>query len=224
MKKDGEMEIKMQNINIMIADDHKMVREGIRQLLELDGEIKVVAEADDGIECMEILEKSEQEPDVLLLDINMPNKNGLDVLKELKEQGSTQKVLILTLHNEIEFLLKAMEIGVDGYVMKDSDSGVLKQAIFRVCCGERYIQPSLTPYLNLKLDKSKEKKLDDLTRREMEVLKLVAKGMFNKEIADKLSISEKTVKNHVSSIFKKINVSDRTQAAVYAIKNNYVDL
>jgi DNA-binding NarL/FixJ family response regulator len=214
----------MQNINIMIADDHKMVREGIRQLLELDGEIKVIAEADDGIQCMELLEKTEQKPDVLLLDINMPKKNGLDVLKELKKQESRQKVLILTLHNEIEYLLKAMEIGVDGYVMKDSDSCVLKQAIFRVCRGERYIQPSLTPYLNLKLDKKKEKKLDDLTRREMEVLKLVAKGMFNKEIADKLSISEKTVKNHVSSIFKKINVSDRTQAAVYAIKNNYVDL
>jgi DNA-binding NarL/FixJ family response regulator len=210
----------VKKISIMIADDHKMVREGIRQLLEMDGEMKVIAEADDGIQCMEILKESRQKPDILLLDINMPGKDGLEVLKELKQQGSTQKVLILTMHNEIEYFLKAMEIGVEGYVMKNLDSYILKQAILRICHGERYIQSSLMPYLNLRL----EQNMGDLTRREMEVLKLLAKGMFNKEIADKLSISEKTVKNHVSSIFKKINVSDRTQAAVYAIKNNYIEV
>ena len=211
----------MEPIRIIIADDHKMVREGIRQLLELDGEIVVAAEADDGVQCMEMIK--EYHPDVLLLDINMPNKDGLEVLKDIKNQGIRQKVLILTIHNEVEYLLRAIEIGVDGYVLKDSNSAVLKKAINTIWNGETYIQASLVPYLKLKMNK-KEKALNDLTRRETEVLRLLARGMFNKEIADQLSISEKTVKNHVSSIFKKINVSDRTQAAVYAIKNNYIEL
>lgn len=206
----------------MIADDHKMVREGIRQLLELDGDIQVIAEADDGKQCIELLKK--QKPDVLLLDINMPNMNGLEVLEKLKTQKIEQKVLILTIHNEVEYLLRAVEIGVNGYVLKDSNSNVLKKAIVTICNGENYIQTSLIPYLKLKLEKKMSKHPDNLTRREMEVLKLLARGMFNKEIADLLSISEKTVKNHVSNIFKKINVSDRTQAAVYAIKNNYIEL
>ena len=211
----------MKPIKIIIADDHKMVREGIRQLLELDGEIIVAAEADDGVQCIEMIK--EYRPDVLLLDINMPNKNGLEVLREIKNQGIRQKVLILTIHNEMEYLLRAVEIGVDGYVLKDSNSSVLKKAINTIWNGETYIQASLAPYLKLKMNK-KERAFNDLTRRETEVLRLLARGMFNKEIADKLSISEKTVKNHVSSIFKKINVSDRTQAAVYAIKNNYIEL
>ncbi len=210
-----------QYIEIIIADDHKMIREGIRQLLELDGEISVIAEADDGRQCIELLKK--KKPDVLLLDINMPNMNGLEVLQALKEKGIDQKVLILTIHNEVEYLLKAVEIGVNGYVLKDSNSDVLKKAIMTVCKGESYIQPSLVPYLKMSLNK-KQRKPNDLTRREVEVLKLLARGLFNKEIADTLSISEKTVKNHVSSIFKKINVSDRTQAAVYAIKNNYIEI
>lgn len=212
----------MDTIKVMIADDHKLVREGIRQLLELDGDIQVIAEANDGKECMEILKT--EKPDVLLLDINMPNMNGLEVLQDLKMQGVEQKVLILTIHNEIEYLWRAMEIGVDGYVLKDANSDILKKAIVTICQGEKYIQASLVPYLKTKLDKKKQKQPDNLTRREMEVLKLVARGLFNKEIADLLSISEKTVKNHVSSIFKKINVSDRTQAAVYAIKKNYIEL
>lgn len=212
----------METIKIMIADDHKMVREGIRQLLELDGDIQVIAEADDGKQCIELLKK--QKPDVLLLDINMPNMNGLEVLEKLKTQKIEQKVLILTIHNEVEYLLRAVEIGVDGYVLKDSNSNVLKKAILTICNGDTYIQSSLIPYLKLKLEKKMPKHSDNLTRREMEVLKLLARGMFNKEIADLLSISEKTVKNHVSNIFKKINVSDRTQAAVYAIKHNYIEL
>ncbi len=211
-----------QYIEIIIADDHKMIREGIRQLLELDGEISVIAEADDGRQCIELLKK--KKPDVLLLDINMPNMNGLEVLQVLKEKGIDQKVLILTIHNEVEYLLKAVEIGVNGYVLKDSNSDVLKKAIMTVCKGESYIQPSLVPYLKMSLNKKQQRKPNDLTRREVEVLKLLARGLFNKEIADTLSISEKTVKNHVSSIFKKINVSDRTQAAVYAIKNNYIEI
>ena len=212
-------------ISVMIADDHSMVREGIRQILELDGDIKVNAEAGSGKECIELLD--EKKTDVLLLDINMPNMNGLQVLQYLREKKTNVKVLILTIHNEVEYLVRAVEIGVDGYVLKDSDSSVLKKAIFTVNRGDSFIQPELTPMLKKRLeDKSSgAKRFEEmLTRREIEVLKLLAEGLFNKEIAYTLSISEKTVKNHVSNIFKKINVSDRTQAAVYAIKHNLVDV
>lgn len=211
-----------QQVKIIIADDHMMVREGLRQLLELDGDILVVGEAGNGEECLKLIET--EKPDVVLLDINMPVMNGLKMLEMLRASvNKKQKVLILTIHNEVEYLVKAIDIGVEGYVLKDSDSTVLKRAIFKIYNGEQYIDFTMVPLLN---EKSAQEKAEDekLTRREIEVLKLLAEGLFNKEIAYKLSISEKTVKNHVSNIFKKIGVFDRTQAAVYAIKNNIVEL
>lgn len=208
----------------MIADDHSLIREGIKQLLEFDGSIEVISEAANGIECLDKLEKIV--PDILLLDINMPEKNGLEVLDEIKKKEYDLKVLILTVHNELEYLLKAIDIGVDGYILKDSESAELKRAIQSVLVGESYIQASLIPALNNRLanrDIDKDK-IDLLTNRELEVLIQVANGMINKEIATNLNISERTVKNHVSNIFKKIDVSDRTQAAVFAIKNNIITL
>ncbi|WP_075717615.1 response regulator [Roseburia sp. 499] len=211
-------------IEVMIADDHSMVREGLKQLLELDGDILITGEASDGVECLKLLEESL--PQVLLLDINMPNMNGLEVLERIKEKKIDTKVIILTVHNEVEYLLKAVEIGIDGYMLKDSDSNELKKAILSVIQGESYIQPSLIPILNSKMierDVEKEK-LNLLTKREVDVLKLMAVGSYNKEIGEKLNISERTVKNHISSIFKKIEVSDRTQAAIFAIKNNLINI
>lgn len=213
------------SINIVIADDHKMVREGLIQLLEFDSDIKVIGEASDGEECLKLLETIT--PDVLLLDINMPKYNGIQVLEKLQYNKSKLKVLILTIHNEIEYLIKAVDIGVKGYVLKDSDSNDLKKAIYAIHNGENYIQPNLSPYLKEKLNIRAVRKANQfklLTKRELEVLELIAGGLLNKEIAYTLNISEKTVKNHVSNIFKKIGVSDRTQAAVYAIKNNIVDV
>ncbi len=214
----------MEAIKVMIADDHSLIREGLRQLLEFDGSIQVVGEAANGVECLDNLVK--YNPEVLLLDINMPEMNGIDVLKKMKEDRSLVKVLILTVHNELEYLMNAVDIGVEGYIMKDSDSSELKKAIKAVRDGENYIQPSLIPALNNRLlnrDLDKDK-VASLTNREMEVLVQVANGMFNKEIAMNLNISERTVKNHISNIFKKIDVSDRTQAAVFAIKNNIIKL
>lgn len=212
------------SIKVMITDDHVLMREGIKQLLEFDGSIEVIAEAADGIECLEKLETVK--PDILLLDINMPNKNGIEVLQEIKKKKIEVKVLILTVHNEVEYLLKAVDIGVDGYILKDSESAELKKAINHILDGENYIQPSLIPALNSRLvnrDIDKEK-IESLTKRELEVLLQVANGMFNKEIAVTLDISERTVKNHISNIFKKIEVNDRTQAAVFAIKNDLIKL
>ena len=209
-------------ISIMITDDHSMIREGLKSLLELDDDIKVIAEAVDGRDCLDKLDV--YKPDVLLLDINMPNMNGLEVLKELKARKSKVKVLVLTVHNETEYLMKAVDIGINGYVLKDSESAELKKAIRAIMDGETYIQPSLIPALNAKrLERNEdEEKIDSLTRRELEVLKLLAIGMYNTEVAEKLEISERTVKNHVSNIFKKLEVTDRTQAAVFAIRNNLI--
>ena len=199
------------SVKVMLADDHVLMREGIRQLLEFDGSIEVVAEANDGEECIEKL--LEIKPEILLLDINMSKKNGIEVLKEIKSKNIDVKVLILTVHESIEYLLKAVELGADGYIMKDSESAELKKAISVIMNGESYIQPNLIPALNNRLvarDMDKDK-IESLTSRELEVLIQVANGMFNKEIATSLNISERTVKNHISNIFKKIGVFDRTK-------------
>ncbi len=211
-------------VKVMIADDHSMIREGLKQLLELEGDFEVIAEACDGEDCLDKL--ATVTPDILLLDINMPKMNGREVLQKMKDKKMKVKVLVLTVHNEVEYLLKAVDIGVNGYLLKDSESAELKKAILSVVNGEDYIQPSLIPVLNAKMiDRNHDSALiEDLTRRELEVLKLLAVGKYNKEVAEELEISERTVKNHVSNIFKKIHVTDRTQAAVFAIRNNLITI
>ena len=207
-------------IEIIIADDHMMIREGLKQLLELDGTMKVIAEANDGEECLNLLNKKIH-PDILLLDINMPKKNGIEVLEYIKQNKIPVKVLILTVHNEVEYLLKAVDIGIDGYLLKDSSYDELKEAIDVVISGNTYIQPSLLPALNESMEDYAldKEKIECLTNRELDVLRLISEGCSNKKISDELTISERTVKNHISHIFRKIDVEDRTQAAVFAIRN-----
>ncbi len=207
-------------IEIIIADDHMMIREGLKQLLELDGTMKVIAEANDGEECLNLLNKKIH-PDILLLDINMPKKNGIEVLEYIKQNKIPVKVLILTVHNEVEYLLKAVDIGIDGYLLKDSSYDELKEAIDVVISGNTYIQPSLLPALNESMEDYAldKEKIECLTKRELDVLRLISEGCSNKKISDELTISERTVKNHISHIFRKIDVEDRTQAAVFAIQN-----
>lgn len=207
-------------IEIIIADDHMMIREGLKQLLELDGTMKVIAEANDGEECLNLLNKNIH-PDILLLDINMPKKNGIEVLEYIKQNKILVKVLILTVHNEVEYLLKAVDIGIDGYLLKDSSYDELKEAIDVIISGNTYIQPSLLPALNESMEDYAldKEKIEWLTKRELDVLRLISKGCSNKKISDELTISERTVKNHISHIFRKIDVEDRTQAAVFAIQN-----
>lgn len=211
-------------INVMLVDDHNLIREGIKQLLEFSEDIKVVAEYGNGQDC--IVHINEQPVDIILLDINMPILNGIDTLFQLRAMKNPVKVLLLTVHDEVEYLVKATEIGVDGYILKDAGLEELKTAIHSIYEGESYIQPKLIPSLNnflIRKDVDKEK-IKSLTKREIEVLKLLSVGGFNKDIAETLNISERTVKNHISNIFKKINVSDRTQAAVFAIKNNLISI
>ncbi len=211
-------------ITVMIADDHVLMREGIKQLLELENDIDVIAQAGDGKEAVEIA--LEYNPDVILLDINMPKMNGIDVLRRLKDFGVSSKVIMLTIHEDREYLYETMKIGARGYVLKDSDADSLIGAIRDVNGGGTYIQPSIASLLVEGINKNDKElnkdllKIKALTKREYEVLTLIAEGLNNRDIADKLYISEKTVKNHVSSIFKKIEVNDRIQAAIFAFKNN----
>ncbi|MDE6940672.1 MAG: response regulator transcription factor [Lachnospiraceae bacterium] len=211
-------------IGVMIVDDHKMVREGLAKLIEFDGEIQVVGEACDGADCIQKLRNTKA--DVILLDLNMPDMDGVETLKVLNRKKCRPKVLVLTVHNEIEYLIKMLDLGVDGYILKDSSSRELIRAIRFVHEGDRFIQPGLIPLLNSKLiakDMDREK-LDTLTNRELEILKLVALGHFNKDIASILSITERTVKNHLTSVFQKIDCVDRTQAAIFCIRNGVVSV
>ena len=212
----------MDKIKVIIADDHALIREGLKKLLELEPTIEVVALAVDGKSAIEMVDR--HEPDIVLLDINMPNMNGMECLKVLKKDYKETKVIMLTIHEDAEYLIETVNMGAEGYVLKDADVSQLIDAINKVVNGEIYIHPSLSGVL-VKEYKRKEVTYNDLskrrlTRRELEVLKLVAQGINNKEISETLFISEKTVKNHISSIFKKLNVNDRTQAALYAIKHN----
>ena len=211
-------------IEIILVDDHKMIREGIRQLLEFNEDFKVVYEAENGKDCLSFLK--DKTVDVILMDINMPVMDGIATLSEIRNRKIDVKVLMLTVHNEVEYLVKATDIGCEGYLLKDAGSEELKTAIYSVYRGESYIQPKLINELNNYLihKDSDMDKITSLTKREMDVLKLVAMGEFNKNIASKLNISERTVKNHIFNIFKKIDVSDRTQAAVFAIKNDLISI
>lgn len=213
----------MKPIKIIIADDHWMVRDGIKQLLELDNEFNIIAEVGTGSECLGAIKDTEAE--VLLLDINLPELNGLEVLSQIRKNEYDIKVVFLTIHNEPEYVNKAMELGANGYVLKDSSSDELKKAIRLVIENNEFIDPVLIPQLYSDCANVYKRTNDaNLTEREFDVLKLLSQGLFNKEIGYQLGISEKTVKNHVSNIFRKINVSDRTQAAIYAIKNNIIEL
>ena len=216
--------MKNKKIKIMIVDDFALIRDGLKNLLELDGSMKVISEAQDGIDCLNKL--NEKLPDILLLDINMPNKNGLEVLQEIRSNEIPIKVMILTMHNEIDYLLRAIEIGADGYASKNIKFEELKDAIDLIIHGESFIQKELLPLLNSKIEKKNEEldKIKSLTKRELEVLKNIAFGNSNREIATSLKISERTVKNHIFNIFKKIAVTDRTQAAVFAIRNDLISL
>ncbi len=216
---------KSMSVKLLLADDHLILREGLKNVLEANENLIVVGEAEDG-DCA-LKKIDEINPELVLLDIGMPKKDGIETLKQIKKNGFDVKVIILTARKEEKYIVEAYRNGCDGYVYKSESVEKLINAITIVMSGIKYITPEFYEVIN----RSKSKKIDeysdklgDLTRREIEVLKLMAEGMFNREIATKLNISERTVKNHISSVFKKIGVVDRTQAAVYAIKNGIVDI
>lgn len=208
------------SISVLISDDHLLVRQGFKKLLERQDGITVLNE--DATNGKEALSKTiKLKPDILLLDINMPEMSGLDTLKQIREKDLQQKIIMLTIHDTREYVLEAVRLGADGYVSKDVDIKILMDAIVSVYKGDKYLQSGIIENLDSFNDKlCKAPALRELlTNRELEVLKLITKGINNKGIAKKLGVTDKTVRNHLSSIFKKIDVSDRTQAALYALEN-----
>lgn len=212
----------MKKISVVLADDHSLMRKGLRKILELEDDIEVIGEAANGTQAVKAVR--ELQPQVLILDINMPDMNGVEVVRQLKKESNKTNIMILTIYDDREYLLELIKLGVLGYLLKDVEPQTLIDAVRCISRGEAYIQPTLSGALISEYNRINQpisgKK--NLTPREREVLAEIAEGRSNQEISDKLSISEKTVKNHVSNILKKLHLHDRTQAAVYAVKNNLI--
>lgn len=215
--------MKNTKIKVMIVDDHVLIREGIKQILELEDDISVIGQAGNGEEAFDLA--TELNPDIILLDINMPILNGIEALRRFKDMGIKSKVIILTIHEDREYVLKTLKLGANGYILKDSDANSLIKGIRSVSKGETYIQQSVAELVNESTDSADLgsniiSKINSLTKREYEVLILIAEGLNNRDIAERLFISEKTVKNHVSNILRKLCLNDRVQVAIFAYRNN----
>jgi DNA-binding NarL/FixJ family response regulator len=211
-------------IRVLIADDHAVVRQGLRTFLELQDEIEVVGEAADGVEALELVERTE--PDVALLDLVMPRLGGLEAIRRMREVAPATRVLVLTSFADDDTVLPALRAGAAGYLLKDVQPPELVGAIRTVHAGEALLAPAVATMLVEQLaaedgDGGAERE-GHLTPREREVLVLLARGRPNKVIARDLGVSERTVKTHVSNILAKLNLTDRTQAAVYAVRHGIV--
>jgi DNA-binding NarL/FixJ family response regulator len=211
-------------IDVMIVDDHAVLRDGLKTIFSYDPEISKVDEAYSAEDLLEKLKRSSLLPDVVILDINLPGIDGVEAIRHIKKISKKIKVLILTMYNHDEYLMKALSQGADGYLLKDAPSDELVEAIKKISKGEPILHPSLTKKLFDYHLKQSEKEDTKLTNREKEVLICLVEGLSNKEIADKLYISDKTVKIHVSKIFKKLNVKSRSQAVIHAVNHQLVAL
>jgi len=232
-------------IKILLADDHQLFREGLKRILNMEEDIEVIGECGDGIQVLEFC--NQQKPDVVLMDINMPVENGVVATERLRDIFPDVKVIILSIHDDESYVFETLRKGASGYLLKDMEAESLINAIRSVVNGHAFIHPKVTGKLINQLRRMTY--LDEigvvnesaaatqeagvkftpgennpLTRREAEVLRLMAEGKSNKMIGEYLYISEKTVKNHVSSILQKMEVDDRTQAVISSIKNGWVTL
>lgn len=218
-------------IRVLIADDHQVVREGLTSVLESKGDIEVIGLAADGKEAVQ--KARELSPDVVIMDISMPNMNGVEATRQIKKESPQIGVVVLTMYGDEEYIFDLVRAGAAGYLLKDADSAQIAKAIRAVSKGESMIHPSiaakiLNEFSQLSSGKLKGGKAikseDELSERETEVLKLMADGKSNKEIANELELSDKTVKNHIQHIFRKLSVSDRTKAVVSAVRMGLIDL
>lgn len=209
-------------VNVLLVDDHTLMREGLRQLLELEDDIRIVGEAVDGFDALKQVRKLR--PEVVLMDIRMPMLDGIAVTRQLTYEFPSIAVIILTMNREHSQVLQAMKNGAKGYLLKSASSQEVAQAIRAVYNGGMLIEPDMTgaivrEFRRLSHASAAGQPVDALTEKDSEILRYVASGMSNKEIADHLSYSEKTVKNYLSAIFQKLGIRDRTQAAIFALRN-----
>lgn len=224
----------MQRVQILIVDDHPLFRRGIRWSLETENDLVVVGEAADGHEALSMADR--YSPDVVLLDINLPGLNGIEVARLLKRRHPRLGIIIVTMHEDDEQLFNAIRVGAAAYCTKDVDPSHIVGLIRRVSHGEYLINENVLshPFVAsrvldqfrelARIDQESESVFSPLTPREVEILDCVARGNSNKEIASLLGISDQTVKNHITSILRKLQVNDRTQAVIYALRHGWIKL
>ncbi len=215
----------MKRISVLLADDHRLLREGIRSLLEKAGDIEVVGEASDGGDA--VAKAQALSPDVVLMDITMPGMNGLEATRQIKSLRPNTKVLILSMHESNQYISQFLRSGASGYVLKDSAASELVGAIQAVYQGDAFLYPSiarklLEEYMQKVQSGEESESYDGLTGREREVLKMIAEGKSNKEIADLLSLSVRTVQAHRANLMAKLHMHDRTELVRYAIRKGLI--
>ncbi|MEW6523087.1 MAG: response regulator transcription factor [Bacillota bacterium] len=208
-------------LRVLIADDHALLRQGVRQVLELEDDIEVVGEAAGGHQAIDL--QRSLRPDVVILDISMPDLNGVEAAAAIKRHDPDVGIVILTIHSDDPYVFAAVQAGVAAYVLKDVRPELLVRAVREAAAGRSYLNPSVAHQLMREYARlatgGGRTPMAELTGRETEVLSLVAAGMTNSQIARTLFISEKTVKNHLSRVFEKLGVSDRTNAALLAVRH-----
>jgi len=213
----------MKQINIILTDDHQLFRDGIKSLLNDVENINIVGEASNYNELKPIIPKLL--PDIIILDISLPDKSGIEITQIIKKDYPYIKVLILSMHNEEEFIINALDAGADGYLPKDTKKNELESAIKTICKGEKYLNKNISnTFLNAYLNKKTSDEQTILTNREKEIVKLVSEGYKNQEIAEKLFISIRTVDAHKNNIMKKLKLKSTVEIVKYAIKNKIIDL
>jgi NarL family two-component system response regulator LiaR len=213
-----------EKIRVLVADDHAIIRKGMKAVLDLVPDIQIVGEAENGLEAVKLAE--ELHPDVLLMDLVMPEMDGIEAIRRIKALHLEARILVLTTFTGEDLIFPAIKAGALGYQLKDSSPEDLIEAIRQVCRGEPSLHPIIARKLLQELLTPSEKPptSDPLTQREVEVLRLIAQGYENKEIAEKLTISEATTRTHVSNILGKLHLASRTQAALYALREGLASL
>nr|WP_258317050.1 two-component system response regulator NarL [Pantoea anthophila] len=209
-----------ETFTLLLIDDHPMLRNGLKQLIALDERLQVVAEAGNGAQGVALAQQ--HDPDLILLDLNMPGLNGLDTLTRLREAPLSGRVVVFSVSDEEEDVVSALQRGADGYLLKDMEPEALLKALHQAAAGQIVLSEALTPILVTRLRDARPARPRDitqLTRREREILQLISDGMTNKAIARKLTISESTVKVHVKYLLKKMNLKSRLEAAVWALQH-----
>ncbi len=211
----------MSKIKIMLAEDHVLVREGTKEMLDREEDMEVVAEAGDGEEAVRLT--SEEDLDIVIMDIALPKLNGIEATKQIKENSPGTAVLVLTAYDDDEYVFALLEAGAAGYLLKDVSTDELVEAIRAVQAGESMLHPAIARKVVNRFSRhveegKEEAPFEELTEREIEVLQLAGKGVTNREVADSLSISHRTVQAHLSHIFNKLGVGSRTEAVVYALR------